>query len=56
MAINITRVLMGFGTWFLLGFALQGADEKEGNKAYIKDSKELEKYEKVAKAAAAKRK
>ena len=41
MAMNLKNMLMGLGLWFVVSFALHGADVKEGDVAYVREAKEL---------------
>ena len=47
MAMNLKNMLMGLGLWFVVSFALHGADVKEGDVAYVKEAKNLTDHSKT---------
>ena len=38
---NLKNIAMGLGLWFVISFALHGADVKKGEVAYIKKAETL---------------
>ena len=49
-AMNFKNIFMGLAAWFVLGFALHGSDEKEGQLGFEKDTKTTDAMHKKVKA------
>ena len=47
---NLKNIAMGLGLWFVISFALHGADVKKGDVAYIQKAETLTKTHKAFEA------